>query len=157
MMTEAGLAKLLEEQSGRIASEPNYHWVDEFRWGWWEWRTGYEFIGDHSLFDAMNSEIKAVLAPHFTNNLLEGAVRERMAQMSLNILAKLDKDGVFGQGAERETALIYPCYHDGGLEQWSYESAERLNPLAAWQSHCASFKRCFVFLIRPVEAVCGKA
>lgn len=145
MMSEDRYAALLEKHADWIERSPNYHVRDELRWGFWEWGKGAELIDDGDALWSLKDRAAEILAPHYTGYLLDKGVAEAMMHGLGDVLAQLDDAGVFGTGAARDKVMIYPFLDDAGVEYWTYEMGQRLNPPGAWALYGDSFGRAFNF------------
>lgn len=127
--TEENFQRILDQadisektRANSMSSDLNY-----YRWYWGEWGP-YEYIGDqeeltpaYAWLTEKRSKVKN-FAPF----------KKSVHQTMIELLKRLDADGIFGTEEERETILCYAGVYDDD-EDIIFQSAKTVNSQKNWQ------------------------
>jgi hypothetical protein len=118
-------AKAVSQESDLSAADLAY-----YKWATSEW--AYEF-GKASYFKEISAQLMAsVLA--LENQANHATFKRNVAASMTGALKKLDADGFFGVGAEREKLVLFiSVTDDDSAESVENESARLLNPKSAYE------------------------
>lgn len=126
--TEENLERILDdaEISQSIRDTPLSEIYNGTRWYWGEWGD-YEYIGNQDVLNAAYDW----MVKHSDEARNFERFQSQIHQTMIEILRRLDAEGLFGQGAKREAILCFAGVYDD-CERIIYRSAKAANSDETW-------------------------